>query len=149
MPEVVLDVLKYFFLALIFLFLARAVKAMYLEIAGPRSARAPRPAAAIARPRQGKPAEKLAVIPEGGKAKVYEITDELIIGRDEKCHVVIEDAYSSQVHARVFRRGDDLFIEDMGSTNGTYLNRRKVTGTVPVARGDRGRIGKTELEFKR
>lgn len=149
MPEVVLDVLKYFFLALIFLFLARAVKAMYLEIAGPRSSRAPKASTTIPRPRPGKPPEKLSVVPEGGKPKVYDITDELIIGRDEKCHVVIEDAYSSQVHARIFRRGDDLFLEDMGSTNGTYLNRRKVTGAIPVARGDRGRIGKTELEFKK
>ncbi|MEO7803669.1 MAG: FHA domain-containing protein [Actinomycetota bacterium] len=150
MPEIVLELLKYFFLLLIFLFLARAVKAMYLEILGPRAGRtrqpAPRPQS---RPR-AKPPERLAVITdESSKPRVYDIADDLIIGRDSKCHVVITDTYSSQVHARVFRKDDSLFIEDMGSTNGTYLNRRKVTAPTLVNRGDKARIGKTELEFRR
>ena len=152
MPEVVLDILKYFFLVLIFLFLARAVKAMYLEISGPRSSRAPQ-AQPMSRVSEkltaGKPPDKVAVVAPGAKVRTFDLGDELIVGRGDKCHVVLEDSYASQVHARVFRRQDAVYIEDMGSTNGTYLNRKKVTSPVPVNRGDTARIGKTELEFRR
>lgn len=87
--------------------------------------------------------------PDGGRPKTYSIEDEVIIGRDKGCQVVITDTYASQFHARVFKRDDAVFIEDMGSTNGTYLNRRKVSSPIPVNRGDKARIGKTELDFRR
>lgn len=151
MPEAVLDILKYFFLFLIFLFLARAVKAMFLEISGPRASRgSPVVASApvAARP-AGRAPEKMAVTAPDAKPRSFDIGDELIIGRADKCHVVIGDSYASQIHARVFRRQDAVYIEDMGSTNGTYLNRRKVTAPIQVNRGDTARIGKTQMEFKR
>jgi hypothetical protein len=153
MPEAVLDILKYFFLFLIFLFLARAVKAMILEISPPkappqamRSVGAPQPA--VAKPAV-KPPERMAVTAPDSKPRTFDLADELIIGRADKCHVVISDSYASQVHARVFRRNGSVFIEDMGSTNGTYLNRKKVTSPARVSRGDVARIGKTQMEFKR
>lgn len=154
MPAVILAVLKYLFLLLIFLFLWRAVKAMYLEIGGPKAMRAQsgggRTATVASRSKPGKPPDKLVVTSsDGARPKTYSIEDELIIGRDNKCHVVITDTYASQFHARVFRRDDAVFIEDMGSTNGTQLNRRKVSSPMPVNRGDTARIGKTQLEFKR
>ena len=153
MPEVVLDILKYFFLFLLFLFLARAVKAMYLEISGPRGARggslARAPAPESRGPAAGRPPEKVAVVAPGAKPRTFDIDDELIIGRGDKCHIVIADSYASQVHARVFKRHDGVYIEDMGSTNGTYLNRRKVTAPIIVSRGDTARIGKTQLEFRK
>jgi predicted component of type VI protein secretion system len=152
MPEAVLDILKYFFLFLIFLFLARAVKAMILEISGPRAARsmAPPVAGVAPAPRPaGRAPEKMAVTAPGSKPRMFDIGDELIIGRADKCHVVIGDSYASQIHARVFRRQDAVYIEDMGSTNGTYLNRKKVTAPMQVNRGDTARIGKTEMEFRR
>lgn len=148
MPELVLTILKYFFLLLIFIFLARAVRAMYLDVAG---SRAPRSASRQPAPkmRAGRPPDRLSVVALGEKTRVFDLDEELIIGRAERCQVVLSDRYASQVHARVFRRDDAVFLEDMGSTNGTYLNRKKVTSPIPVARGDRVRIGKTELEFKR
>jgi len=152
MPEAVLDILKYFFLFLIFLFLARAVKAMFLEISGPRGSKGSplMPSAPAAAPRAaGRAPEKMAVTAPDAKPRSFDIGDELIIGRADKCHVVIGDSYASQIHARVFRRQDAVYIEDMGSTNGTYLNRRKVTAPIQVNRGDTARIGKTEMEFKR
>lgn len=154
MPAVILAILKYLFLVLIFLFLWRAVKAMYVEVAGPRSSRAPvaqpRSSSQSARGKPGRPPEKVVVTaPDGGRPKTYSIEDEVIIGRDKGCQVVITDTYASQFHARVFKRDDGVFIEDMGSTNGTYLNRRKVSSPMPVNRGDKARIGKTELDFRR
>lgn len=151
MPAVVLAILKYFFLLLIFLFLARAVRAMYLEVSGPKRQRSPRGGAPARAPTKArsKPPDKLIVTAPDTKPQSYDIDDELILGREAKCNVVLTDAYSSQVHARIFRRNEEVLIEDMGSTNGTYLNRRKVTSATPVNRGDKARIGKTEMEFKR
>lgn len=151
MPEAVLDILKYFFLFLIFLFLARAVKAMFLDISGPRALKGSpvAPSAPVAARPAARAPEKMAVTAPDAKPRSFDIGDELIIGRADKCHVVIGDSYASQIHARVFRRQDAVYIEDMGSTNGTYLNRRKVTSPIQVNRGDTARIGKTEMEFKR
>lgn len=153
MPEAVLDILKYFFLFLIFLFLARAVKAMLLEISPPKAPRfAPRGAAAappLAVKSAARPPEKMSVTAPGSKPRSFDVGDELMIGRADKCHVVIGDSYASQVHARVFRKQDSVYIEDMGSTNGTYLNHKKVTSPLVVNRGDVARIGKTEMEFRK
>jgi hypothetical protein len=148
MPQLALTILKYLFLALIFLFLARVVRAMYLEINGPRSPRAPA-APAAATGRAGKSPDKVALLLTGQRPRLYDLGDELILGRSDKCHIPLGDTYVSQVHARVFRRNGQFFIEDMGSTNGTYLNSRKVAGPTPVNRGDRVRVGRTELEFRR
>jgi pSer/pThr/pTyr-binding forkhead associated (FHA) protein len=53
------------------------------------------------------------------------------------------------LYARVFRRDGDLFVEDLGSTNGTYLNRKKIAAAVSMRRGDKLQVGKTTLEVKR
>lgn len=157
MPQLALTILKYLFLALIFLFLARAVRAMFLEINGPRVPREPgAPATAVAR--AGKIPDKIALLapgpgpgsgPGGQRVRLFDLGDELMVGRSAKCQIVIEDTYASQVHSRVFRRNGQYFLEDMGSTNGTYLNGRKVVAPTPVNRGDKARIGRTELEFRR
>jgi pSer/pThr/pTyr-binding forkhead associated (FHA) protein len=55
----------------------------------------------------------------------------------------------SQVHARIFTRGEEMMVEDMGSTNGTYLNKRKVSAPTELQRGDRVKIGKTVLEMRK
>ena len=150
MPDIVLSVLKYLFLSLIFLFLWRAVRVMYLEIGGPRTVRsvARSPAAPTLKP--GKAPDRLAVTAhDGSKPRTFSLDEELLIGRATKCRVVITDPYASQVHARIFRRDGTYYIEDMGSTNGTYLNRKKVSAPMPLRRGDRLQIGKTVLEVSR
>lgn len=149
MPQLALTILKYLFLALILLFLARAVRAMYMEINGPPAPRTPAaPAAAAARP--GRAPDKVVLLAGGGaKPRIFALGDELLIGRSDKCQVVLGDTYSSQVHARVFRRNGQFYLEDMGSTNGTYLNGRKLASPTPVNRGDRARLGRSELEFRR
>jgi pSer/pThr/pTyr-binding forkhead associated (FHA) protein len=57
-----------------------------------------------------------------------------------------DDTFVSQLHARVFRRDGAVFIDDLGSTNGTFLNGRKLTTAEPVAKGDRLQIGNTIFE---
>lgn len=148
MPELILAILKYLFLLLIFIFLARAVRAMYLEVAGLKTTSRPDVSEA-SRPRPAKPPDHVTIQAADGKTKTYEVNEELIIGRADKCHIVITDPFASQVHARIFRRDGGVFIEDMGSTNGTYLNRKRVSSPLAVGRGDQARIGKTTLDFKK
>jgi pSer/pThr/pTyr-binding forkhead associated (FHA) protein len=153
MPTIVLDLLKYVFLAVLYIFMARSVRAVYRDMKpAPAGAPAPR-AKAAARPssRRTKKAPTKASVVEGEemKGKSFDLSDELLIGRGDKCNVKLEDAYVSTVHARIFNRGDSLMVEDMGSTNGTYLNRQKVTSPTELFRGDRVKIGKTVLEMRR
>ena len=65
------------------------------------------------------------------------------------CQIRLSDTYVSQFHARLFSRDGSWFVEDLGSTNGTYLNQRRVTGTAEIRAGDRLRMGKTTLELRR
>lgn len=149
MPDLVLDLLKFVFLAVLYIFIARTVRAIVLELR-PEAA-APARAAPRQTGRKSKKAPRRAAVVEGTnrKGRVFELGDELTIGRAERCHVVLDDTYVSQVHARIFSKGDAYMLEDLGSTNGTYLNRRKVTAPVPIQRGDRVKIGKTVLELRK
>ena len=156
MPQLVLELLKYVFLVMLYIFIARAVKAVYVELRPqptgrrPSGRRAQAPAPARAASRKGKAARKVAIV-EGAssKGKSFELGDELIIGRADKCHIVLDDTYVSQMHARIYPRDGTVMLEDLGSTNGTYLNRRRITGTTELHRGDQVKIGKTVLELRR
>ena len=99
--------------------------------------------------RQKKAPRKAAIIEGALKGKSLDLHDELIIGRAEKCGLVLDDTYVSQVHARIFARDDSVMVEDLGSTNGTYLNRRRITAPAELQRGDRVKIGKTVLELRK
>ena len=85
-------------------------------------------------------------------SQAFDLAEELTVGRAAGCQVRVDDTYASQLHARIFRKDAVLFVEDLGSTNGTYLNRRgtqnkeKVTGPLALKLGDRLMIGKTVLE---
>ncbi|MGH2787209.1 MAG: FHA domain-containing protein FhaB/FipA [Actinomycetota bacterium] len=156
MPVLVLDLLKYAFLAVLYIFIARAVKVVYIELR-PQSGRKPTgkaaPAPAPARPagrKSKKAARRLAVV-EGDKlkGKTFELGDELTIGRAEKCHLVLDDTYVSQVHARIFAKNNTFMLEDLGSTNGTYLNRRRINAPTELQKGDQVKIGKTVLELRK
>jgi pSer/pThr/pTyr-binding forkhead associated (FHA) protein len=53
----------------------------------------------------------------------------------------------SQLHARIYKANGETLVEDLGSTNGTYLNRKRLTSATPVRAGDRVQVGKTVLEL--
>ncbi|MBV9421415.1 MAG: FHA domain-containing protein [Solirubrobacterales bacterium] len=68
------------------------------------------------------------------------------LGRGD-VEIQLEDPFASSRHARITRQGQVLVIEDLGSTNGTYLNDEPLTGPQPLHRGDRIRIGDSEFSF--
>jgi pSer/pThr/pTyr-binding forkhead associated (FHA) protein len=79
----------------------------------------------------------------------FPIAGELTMGRASGCAVSLaDDTYVSQLHARVFPRDGLVFVEDLGSTNGTHLNGQRVQGAVALHRGDRLQVGSTILEAR-
>lgn len=76
-------------------------------------------------------------------------TTAVLIGRSPGCTLVLDDDYSSSRHARLYPEGDVWFVEDLGSTNGTYLGEHKVDGPTPVPTGTPVRIGQNVIELAR
>lgn len=153
MPEQLLTILKFCFLAVLYLFFVRVLRAVWAEVRPPRAAAAS-VAQAPARPARAslggnRPPGKLKVVePAERRGRVYELSDELTVGRAGGCQVALgEDTYVSQLHARVFRREGQFYVEDLGSTNGTYVNRKKVTAPIAIRKGDRLQVGKTVMEL--
>ena len=72
----------------------------------------------------------------------------ILIGRADDSTLVLDDDYASTRHARISLRGTDWYVEDLGSTNGTYLDRAKVTAPLRVPLGAPIRIGKTVIELR-
>ena len=70
------------------------------------------------------------------------------LGRAQASEVNINDSYASAAHARLYPRAGAMFIEDLGSTNGTYVNGRQLTRPLQLAEGDTVRIGDTELRYR-
>lgn len=151
MPQLVLTALKFLFLALLYLFLARAVRVIYLDLVGPRAPRPQKPTAPADAGKRKRAAPKSVVVRQGDdEAQTIPVAGEsLTIGRAESCEIVLADNYASQFHARIYSQDGAWFVEDLGSTNGTYLNRVKVTHPSPFASGDEIRIGKTTIEARR
>jgi pSer/pThr/pTyr-binding forkhead associated (FHA) protein len=151
MPDQLLNLLKIFLLLLIYLFFLRVLRAVWAEVNPPKVPEAPRPK----RERPGKratgrkhgPPVLRLVAPAELKGRTFQLGEEATIGRAAGCQVTIDDTYASQLHARVFQREGQVYVEDLGSTNGTYLNRRKVTGPMQLQRGDKLQIGNTVLEL--
>jgi hypothetical protein len=71
----------------------------------------------------------------------------ILVGRAPTCTLVIDDDYSSARHCRIFPEHGEWYVEDLGSTNGTFLGNQRVTDPVPFRRGDAVRIGATTLEL--
>jgi pSer/pThr/pTyr-binding forkhead associated (FHA) protein len=164
MSEQLLTILKLCLLALLYLFFFRVLRAVWAELrtpvaaapAGPaRAAPGAAPAPAPPRPdppkaRKGVPSELVVVEPAAKAGRSYPIGDEVTVGRAGGCAIAIsDDTYVSTLHARVFRTPEgEVRVEDLGSTNGTYLNRAKVGAAVVLNRGDRLQVGGTTLEAR-
>lgn len=154
MSPFVLSVLKYSLLVLLYFFVYRAVKSVAADVRGSRPQRAAAPALAPAKKAKGEKARKAPTSvavrgPEGDKLGTYRLGAPLEIGRAESCAIRLEDTYVSQVHAKLSAKDGAWFVEDLGSTNGTYLNDARVTAPAEIAPGDIVRVGKTTLELRR
>jgi FHA domain len=152
-PEAILTILKFCFLGLLYLFLARVVRAVYRELSPDRPVEvASNGSGRFGRGRgrrsdQPARAYKLKMI-DPATAQIFPLSEEVTIGRAPGCSVPLaDDTYVSQLHARIYIRDGRPFVEDLGSTNGTFLNRDRLSKTMPLRKGDKLQIGRTVLEI--
>jgi hypothetical protein len=161
MSTLTLLIIRLAFLAILWLFVIAAVGVVRTDLFGssrpgrqrrrqrkPPPVKTPRPARA-GRPARGTP-QRLLVTAGGLAGTSIGLTDQQItIGRANDATLVLHDDYASTRHARLFPQDGQWIVEDLGSTNGTYLDRQKVTQPTPVPPGVPIRIGKTVLELRR
>lgn len=151
MPHSLLSILRYFLLAAIWLFFIYAARMVWVEVKRSRSEQADK--APVPAPVLGDKALALrlkVVDPPQRHGHVFELGDEVTVGRSPGCAVPLDDdTFASSIHARVFRRSGELWIEDLGSTNGTYLNDERLESPSRLRRGDRVKVGSTILEVAR
>jgi pSer/pThr/pTyr-binding forkhead associated (FHA) protein len=166
MNPLTLDLIKLAFLAVLWLFVIAAVGVVRTDLfdqpASPRrqrraarqGARRPPPPVAARPPRpsgRSRNSAREVVVTVGNLAgTIITLADQQItIGRAADATLVLTDDYASTRHARLFPQNGEWIVEDLGSTNGTYLDRQKVTQPMPVPVGVPIRIGKTVLELRR
>ena len=153
MSDSLLTVLKFCLLALLYLFLARVVWIVAKELRG-----TPEPVAAPPRAATPPPAKavksrdwRLVVTePKAERGQSFTITADATIGRGGGCTVPITfDTFASQVHAKASPRDGDLWIEDIGSTNGTIVNGKRIEHPVKLRKGDKVKVGETVFTVER
>ena len=143
MSDAVLTVLKLVFLAGLYLFFFRVTRAVWAESSAPAVSRDGGSAQAVA-------ARARIVAPAESKGITFDLGEETTVGRGSNCGVALaQDSTVSQLHARFFRKDGKMYVEDLGSTNGTFVNRRQAKRAVAVRRGDRVQVGQTVLELTR
>lgn len=79
---------------------------------------------------------------------IYDLDGGALLGRGSQAEIRLEDPFASAGHARIYEQGNILVIEDLGSTNGTYLNEELLEGPRPLHHGDRVRIGDSEFTYE-
>ncbi len=157
MSEGVLTILKFCLMALLYLFVARVVWVVSSELRAspllaPGAARDSAGAASPKASRGGRSKSWRLVTDdvEGVPGLIYEVDGELTIGRAGGCGVpLLDDTYASNLHARVFERDGHAWVEDLGSTNGTYVNGAQIDQPHRLRKGDRVQAGSTVFEVSR
>ena len=149
MQGLVLQLTRFGFLLLLWLFVYAVIRTLRTDIASAGGARIIR-RDRRARGGPGKGSARCLVVPHGALAnsRISLGAQAVLLGRAADSTLVLTDDYASERHARLSRRGDDWYVEDLGSTNGTYLDRSKVTTAVRVPINTPIRIGKTVIELR-
>lgn len=172
MSDAQLSVLNYALLALVYLFFARVLWAVWSEVRGPQvgvrpsqpvvrsgalDATSPGIGLGAAAPSKGRargagrgtPKVLVVLEPKVRKGAGYPIAEELTLGRAAACSISLpDDTFASQLHARIVRNGDEVCIDDLGSTNGSFVNGERVTSMHALVIGDRVQVGSTIFEVQ-
>jgi hypothetical protein len=164
--ELTLTLIRLGFLAVLWLFVLSAVSVIRSDMFGARveNRKAGKPARAAQPPKPPKPPKpartlrrgsrhaprSLVVVDGPDKGQSAPLSEQpILIGRGADAAIRLDDDYVSTRHARVASNGEQWFVEDLGSTNGTYLGHQRVTTPTPLTMGTPIRVGKTVLELRR
>lgn len=158
MSELTLTVIKLGFLAVLWLLILSVTSAMRADLFGVRPDKQPKPpreareaARQTRQPRNTKGVPtKIALIegPDAGKSVPLDGTP-ITFGRGSDCTVPLADEYVSTQHARLRFHEGQWYVEDLGSTNGTYVGNQRLTRSTPVNAKSRFRLGKTVVELRK
>lgn len=154
--------LKYGFLGVLYLFLLWVARSALRDLRMPkgqasRGAVAPAPepegTGLMSASRAGpQPAREPRLVveraPGHAPGMIYDIGEGAVLGRGDAAEIRLEDPFASSRHAQVQGRGGAVVLEDLGSTNGTYLNEELLQGPAPLHQGDRVRIGDSEFTYE-
>ena len=162
MLEPVSVALKFAFIIVLYLYLLWIVRSALKDLRATSAAATGAPLAHV--PPQGEATGLHAAVPRGrlddadprlvverapghAPGMEYEIGDGAVLGRGDQAEIRLDDPFASSSHARITRQGGTVVLEDMGSTNGTFLNEELLSGPQPLHPGDRVRIGDSEFTY--
>ncbi|MCP3420291.1 FHA domain-containing protein FhaB/FipA [Nocardioides pinisoli] len=160
MSELTLFLIRVAFLAILWIFVLSAISVIRSDMFGARvpetarngapapgrKSKAPKP---NKKPRRGAPTHLLVVEGENPGTRAELADAPLLIGRGSDAAIKLDDDYVSTRHARVAASGDEWFVEDLGSTNGTYVGPVRITQPTTIGLGVQVRVGKTILELRK
>jgi len=161
MSELTLVLIRFAYLAILWIFVLSAISVIRSDMFGARVAREgsrsqERKAvkAAKARPKQAKPRRgtptAVAIVEGANKGEVVSLDNApLLIGRGNDAAILLDDDYVSTRHARIGASGDQWYVEDLGSTNGTYVGNSRISQATAISLGTQIRIGKSILELRK
>ncbi|KQT90874.1 hypothetical protein ASG49_14200 [Marmoricola sp. Leaf446] len=163
MSELTLVLIRFAYLAILWILVLSCISVIRSDMFGARVAREgargggrqrpdrgeKRARSKPAKPRRGAPTQ--VVIVEGGnQGETVSLQDApLLIGRGNDAAIRLDDDYASTRHARIASSGEQWYVEDLGSTNGTYVGTSRITQPTAIQLGTRVRIGKTVLELRK
>ena len=156
MSELTLFLIKISYLAILWIFVLSAISVVRSDMFGARVPQTAREAAAPKprrqpkqRARKGSPTHVL-VVDGSNKGERAELAQApILIGRGSDAAIRLDDDYVSTRHARIASSGDQWFVEDLGSTNGTYVGTSRISQATAINLGTQVRIGKTILELRK
>lgn len=136
MPDVILALLRIIFLGLVYLFVWQVARAIgsHLGIS--------------VRRKRKEGSRVLFVRSESQQGREFEVGDVVVMGRSSETDVVLDDPYASDFHLRLVSQEGGMMLHDLGSTNGTYVNGRRVSAPTELKRGDTIQVGKTVMEIR-
>jgi pSer/pThr/pTyr-binding forkhead associated (FHA) protein len=157
MSELTLFLIRFAYLAILWIFVLSAISVIRSDMFGARVPEGARVERGARRQKAAKPPAKrrgspthVAVVDGSNAGQRAELdAAPILIGRGTDAAIRLDDDYVSTRHARIAASGDQWFVEDLGSTNGTYVGTARVTQPTTIALGTQVRIGKTTLELRK
>jgi pSer/pThr/pTyr-binding forkhead associated (FHA) protein len=155
--ELTLVLIRFAYLAILWIFVLSAISVVRSDMFGARVDSTPRAERKAERQSRSKPARRprgaptQVVVVDGPSAGAAAALDDapILIGRGSDAAIRLDDDYVSTRHARIASNGDQWFVEDLGSTNGTYIGSHRLTQPTTLQLGSLVRIGKTTLELRK
>ncbi len=135
MPVVILVGLKLIFVAFIYIFVWQIARAIAAHLGSGQTHSKKKPGVGL-----------VVVRSETQSGMNVNVRDSVVLGRSDEADILLEDVYASEFHIRLVNADGHITLHDLGSTNGTYVNGRRVTSPLDLNRGDAVQIGKTVME---